>query len=421
MPSLNKTKGPKILTLILMMFSLNTIYVLPYLMYTYYTPLQEAMGLIGKDAAYGRLLNIYGIANVILYLPGGWLADKFDAKKMLVFSMVSTGVLGLLEATWPSYTMLMLIYIGWAFTTVLTYWSASIKCINVISDPDEQGGMFGSLEAGRGIVGLVCTTLFVSIYTAFSANSKQAMGGVVIACSVIMILVGIALAFLMPKTSSANTTNATIGESLKAMGKAFALPITYLLSGMIFAACIAQALNSYYAPYLQNILGMDVKYTVIFSNYNRTVCTVIGAAAAAVLATKVHSSSKVLIGAGISLTASLAIILLMPSTSAFMWPLLVIIVLATLSYVFFRALYYAVIDELGTDKNMVGSVIGIASLIGFIPDTFFTSVCGGWLEADPVGGYHNIFLAGAAAAVLGLVCAVISNILVEKKRAAAAK
>lgn len=419
MPSLNKTKGPKILTLILMMFSLNTIYVLPYLMYTYYTPLQEAMGLVGKDAAYGHLLNIYGIANVILYLPGGWLADKFDAKKMLVFSMVSTGVLGLLEATWPSYTMLMLIYIGWAFTTVLTYWSASIKCINVISDPDEQGGMFGSLEAGRGIVGLVCTTLFVGIYTAFSANSKLAMGGVVIACSIIMILVGIALAFMMPKTSSANTTNATIGGSLKAMGKAFALPITYLLSGMIFAACIAQALNSYYAPYLQNILGMDVKYTVIFSNYNRTVCTVIGAAAAAVLATKVHSSSKVLIGAGISLVASLTIILLMPSTAAFMWPLLIIVVLATLSYVFFRALYYAVIDELGTDKNMVGSVIGIASLIGFIPDTFFTSVCGAWLEADPVGGYHKIFLAGAAAAVLGLVCAVISNILVEKKRAAA--
>ena len=66
-----KTKSSgKIITLILMMLSLNTIYVLPYLMYTYYTPLQEAMNLIGQDAAYGKLLNIYGIANVVLYLPG---------------------------------------------------------------------------------------------------------------------------------------------------------------------------------------------------------------------------------------------------------------------------------------------------------------------------------------------------------------
>lgn len=47
-----KTKNSaKIITLVLMMLSLNTIYVLPYLMYTYYTPLQEAMRLVGQDAA----------------------------------------------------------------------------------------------------------------------------------------------------------------------------------------------------------------------------------------------------------------------------------------------------------------------------------------------------------------------------------
>jgi len=98
-----KSKSSKVVTLILMILAMNTIYMLPYLMYTYYTPLQEAMGLIGRDADYGRLLNVYGIANVILYLPGGWVADKFDCKKLLVFSMVSTGVLGLWEATFPSY------------------------------------------------------------------------------------------------------------------------------------------------------------------------------------------------------------------------------------------------------------------------------------------------------------------------------
>ena len=40
----------------------------------------EAMNLVGREADYGRLLNFYGIANVILYLPGGWVADKFDAR-----------------------------------------------------------------------------------------------------------------------------------------------------------------------------------------------------------------------------------------------------------------------------------------------------------------------------------------------------
>lgn len=159
-----KSKSSKVVTLILMILAMNTIYMLPYLMYTYYTPLQEAMGLIGRDADYGRLLNVYGIANVILYLPGGWVADKFDCKKLLVFSMVSTGVLGLWEATFPSYTILLLIHILFAVTTVLTFWSSSVKCVNMLAEDGEQGGMFGSLEAGRGVSGLVLTIIFTSIY-----------------------------------------------------------------------------------------------------------------------------------------------------------------------------------------------------------------------------------------------------------------
>ena len=48
--STHKSKRNQIVTLVLMMLSLNTIYQLPYLMYYYYTPLQDAMGLIGRDA-----------------------------------------------------------------------------------------------------------------------------------------------------------------------------------------------------------------------------------------------------------------------------------------------------------------------------------------------------------------------------------
>ena len=55
---MKKNKTVKFLTFILLVLSLNTIYLLPYLMYTYYTPLQEAMGLVGRDADYGKLLNV---------------------------------------------------------------------------------------------------------------------------------------------------------------------------------------------------------------------------------------------------------------------------------------------------------------------------------------------------------------------------
>ena len=204
---MKKNKTAKFLTFILLVLAMNTIYVLPYLMYTYYTPLQEAMGLVGRDADYGKLLNVYGIANVILYLPGGWIADKFNPKKLLVFSMISTGILGLWEATWPSYSMLMLIHVLWAVTTVLTFWSSSVKCVNLLADADEQGSMFGSLEAMRGVVGLIVTTICVGLFNLFRSDSSKAMGSIVAVVSVIMIAVGIALALLMPKFNNLHATN----------------------------------------------------------------------------------------------------------------------------------------------------------------------------------------------------------------------
>lgn len=407
---MGKTKNSgKIITLILMMLSLNTIYVLPYLMYTYYTPLQEAMGLVGQDAAYGQLLNIYGIANVILYLPGGWIADKFDAKKLLIISMIGTGILGLWEATWPSYAMLMVIHVAWAFTTVLTYWSSSIKCINVIAGSDEQGSMYGALEAGRGVVGIVLTTFFVGIFTKFSADSSKAMSYVVAACSIVMIVVGIAMIFLMPATGGEGTTNEGLVDSIKAMLGAFKMPITYLLAGMIFGACMAQAGISYLAPYLQNVCGMDQNMTVIFANYNRQICTLVGAAVSAVAAKKMGRSSKFMIYAGIGSVVSYLALFLIPGSHALMYPIMIIMVFSTLCYPVFRALYYAVIDEMGTPKNVVGSVIGIASLLGFLPDTFYTTLCGSRIEADPVGGYKFVFITCLAAMALGLICAIISD------------
>lgn len=414
---MKKNKGTKFLTFILMVLAMNTIYVLPYLMYNYYTPLQEAMGLVGRDSDYGKLLNVYGIANVILYLPGGWVADKFDPKKLLVFSMVSTGILGLWESFWPSYTMLMLIHVLWAVTTVLTFWSSSVKCINMLADSDEQGSMFGSLEALRGVVGLIVTTICVSLFNLLKADSSSAMSAIVRVVSVIMILVGVALALLMPKSNAQEATNATLIDSIKAMGVAFKRPITYLLAGMIFCGSMTLASASYYAPYLQNFCGMPTNIAVTFTSYRGIICQLIAASLAALLAARLKNSTLPMIGAGIVGIVCFVGMILIPASASVLWPIMILTIVASMSVYVFRALYYATVDESGTPKNVVGSVIGIASLLGFLPDTFYTSLCGSWLESDPTGGYKNIFTAACCAMVLGLVCAFLTDRLIKKYRA----
>lgn len=409
-------KSKKIIVLILMMLALSTIYILPYLRYSFYIPLQEAMGLVGQNEKYGTLTSIYGIANFLLYIPGGWIADRFDPKKLMVFSMVSTGALGLWLSTWPGYTALLMIYALLGVTTVLTFWSASIKCINVISASDEQGSMFGGLEAGRGVVSLLVTTLFLAIYAMFRDNSTKSMSAVVISCSVVMILVGAALAFLMPKTGSDGVTNTNIKDSLHAMGKAFKMPVTYILAGMLFCAQMCTQVGSYYAPYLKEGCGMDVMPATIFANYRTVICGVVGGVIAIILAKKVGRSAKVIIWAGLVAIVMYAILTLAPSGSAVVWLLVVIMIIATTCNNVFRSLYYAVIDEVGTQKNVVGSVIGVASLIGFLPDAFFGTVCGSMLDSYGLDGYKRIFFTGILAVTLGLICAFLGNRATTKYR-----
>ena len=89
----NEKNVKKYLALILMMFAMSTIYTLPYLRYSFFTALQDAMGLSNDATKYGNLMSVYGIMNLLMYLPGGIIADKFDSKKLLVFSMVGTGAL----------------------------------------------------------------------------------------------------------------------------------------------------------------------------------------------------------------------------------------------------------------------------------------------------------------------------------------
>ncbi len=101
-------------------------------------------------------------------------------------------------------------------------------------------------------------------------------------------------------------------------------------------------------------------------------------------------------------------------------PFLLLFIIASMGCYIFRALYYAVIDEIGTPKNMVGSVIGIASLVGFIPDTFFLSMCGGWIDKYGTDAYNMIFVACLVATLVSLIGAFISEkkVLEYKKQMA---
>lgn len=415
-------KGQKYLVLVLMVLSLCTIYVLPYLRYTYFTPLQNAMGLADNATAYGSLISVYGIMNVICYLPGGIIADKFDAKKLLVFSMISSGALGLWMSTWPSYNMLMLINILWGITTVLTFWSSSVKCVNMLASDGEQGQMFGLLEGGRGIVGLGLNAVWLAVFAYFSSQAGGEIQGitvVVIGVSILMILDGIALAFLLPKTDNSAATNSNIKESLKAMVKCFTLPITWVLAGVIFTCSAVGASASYYAPYLQGAFGMTAVMAATFAVFRSSGATIVAAPTFGFLSKKMGRSSFLMIVACTGLVVLQVILRFAPTSAAFLWPMMIIMIFVVFFQAGNRAVYWAIIDEAGTPKNMVGSVIGVASIIGFLPDTFINTLFGSYLDNFELSvAYGKIFTFCICCAVMGLTVSIIGERVIKKHQKA---
>ena len=89
-----------------------SVYSMIYMKGTFYNIMQSALRLSHEQL--GTALSLYGMVALISYPLGGWIADSFSSRKMVVLSMGGTIVLGLALASLPSYSWLLLIFV-WRF------------------------------------------------------------------------------------------------------------------------------------------------------------------------------------------------------------------------------------------------------------------------------------------------------------------
>jgi sugar phosphate permease len=67
----------------------------------------------------GDMFAVYGITAMLAYFPGGVIADRYSARKLLTLSMVLTGLGGFYMATIPSGISMALLYGYWGVTSIL--------------------------------------------------------------------------------------------------------------------------------------------------------------------------------------------------------------------------------------------------------------------------------------------------------------
>ncbi|MEA4817824.1 MAG: MFS transporter [[Clostridium] scindens] len=413
---MNKAFIKKYGTLLLLATGAGIIFQLPYIRETFYVPIQNAMNL--SNAQMGLLSSGYATMSLFSYFIGGIIADKFSARKLLTFSFIATGALGLWFSTFPGYTISRVIFVLMGISTIITYWSACIKATRMLGTEEEQGRLFGLQEGLRGIMNALLVFGMTAAFTHFADEVAGASAAIKV-CSIVVIIIGI-LNFIFIEDTKKEENSESFIEVTKGMFKALLIPRVWLLVAIVFTAYSVYGLIAYATTFAQKFYGLSAASAATFGGI-RYLIQGAGGIVGGFLADKLKSRFKVIIGGCIGLALSFGLFIVVPSKAS----LCVMVVANFFVGLFFiyavRSQYFAVHDDAGIPLNMSGRVSGIASCLGYTPDIFMYTLVGSWMDNYGRTGYNMTWAYAMVAAVLCAIITFILSRIVKKEKAAKAQ
>ena len=413
---MNKAFIKKYGTLLLLATGAGIIFQLPYIRETFYVPIQNAMNL--SNAQMGLLSSGYATMSLFSYFIGGIIADKFSARKLLTFSFIATGALGLWFSTFPGYTISRVIFVLMGISTIITYWSACIKATRMLGTEEEQGRLFGLQEGLRGIMNALLVFGMTAAFTHFADEVAGASAAIKV-CSIVVIIIGI-LNFIFIEDTKKEENSESFIDVTKGMFKALLIPRVWLLVAIVFTAYSVYGLIAYATTFAQKFYGLSAASAATLGGI-RYLIQGAGGIVGGFLADKLKSRFKVIIGGCIGLALSFALFIVVPSKAS----LCVMVVANFFVGLFFiyavRSQYFAVHDDAGIPLNMSGRVSGIASCLGYTPDIFMYTLVGSWMDNYGRTGYNMTWAYAMVAAVLCAIITFILSRIVKKEKAAKAQ
>jgi len=399
-----ESKFRKYLTIVALGLAGGSIYFLPYVKYIFYDAQIASMGITNTQS--GLLMTMYTVGNMILYIPGGIIADKVSPKKALIISLVSTTVLGFIYAFSMSFLAGMIIWLALSFSTAFVFWSSLMKAIRIIGTEEEQGFMYGLYYACNGLAGAFTNTLALNAYKTAGGNMENGFFRAVLVGSCVATVAAILIFFLMKEDKSKTVVDDNEPKfQFSDVFKLLKNPVVWILSLTILCGYGFYTSTSYFNPYLTDVIGVspeDSGLVSIIRNYLLLLLSPVGG----LLADKVFKSTcKWLATAFVILAALFGVVMILPEgispTAASLYTLLPGAV-AMMMY----GVVFSTVSEAGIPRIMTGTVIGIASIIGYLPDSIYSVLFGSWLDKSGATGYNYIFtflmITGVVGAILAL-------------------
>nr|WP_123055017.1 MFS transporter [Clostridium sp. JN-1] len=399
----------------------GTIYKLPYLKDAFYVPMQQQFHLTNTQI--GAMLSAYAIVQSFGYIFSMYLTDRFSKKKLLPIGLIGVGALGFFMLTSPGYTGMLILWCLFAVFAELLFWPVLVKSVRLLGGKDEQGRMFGFLEAGRGVVDTIVAFTALGIFQLLGAGSTGLKGAIVF-YSTIVIVVGIISYFLLEDDVIVTTKNKD-GEvnknkiALQGAIKALKMPEVWLVSFTIFSVYSVYCGLTYFIPFLKDIYGLPVALVGAYGIINQYGLKMVGGPIGGFLADKgFKSPSKYIRAAFVAAIAAMTIFIFLPHQKMNVYAGMTFTLgFGTIIFTM-RAVFFAPMEEVEIPREISGAATSVACFVGYAPSMFAFPLFGSLIDKTPgINGYKQVFLLMIAFSVLGFILSSLLVHMVNKKKA----
>jgi len=407
-----KNKFSRWFVIFSLVFAGEMIFSLPFHVARFFRPtLLDVFNLTNTEL--GDIIAVYGITAMLAYFPGGALADRFSARKLMTLSLLATGLGGFYFAQIPNQAGLFFLFGYWGITTIFLFWAAMIKATRDWGGHLSQGKAFGILDGGRGLVAAGAATLAVLILSAFMSGTientsdterQKALEAVIYFYTFMTIIAAVLTWLFITDTDKKNIPKK--GNIRKSIKEVLHKQVVWLQAIIVVCAYSAYKALDYYSLYGVDVLGMNEVDSAWFVS-NASYIRAVSAIAAGFIVDRLSASKVISFLFGILVISYVLLSILKPDEH--MVTVIISNIIITFIAVYaLRGVYFALLEETKVSGKLTGTAVGLISVIGYTPDAFFNSLAGRILDASPgLKGYQHFYLVLAVFSVVGLLATLL--------------
>lgn len=422
----------RFLTIVALIFSGEAIFGLPFVIARVFRPtLLDSFEI--NNLELGMAFSLYGAVAMLSYFPGGALADRFSAKSMMVTSLLTTALGGIVYATLPSLFWLKCLFAYWGLTTILLFWAALIRATRVWGGTEGQGRAFGILDGGRGLFAALLASTLVLVFSLLlpqgldqaTLEDKRTAFSIVIWIVTVLTTLAALLVFLCvpneskgsseedektSKSSSSIEASRFNTHQIKIVLKNPSVWLQGLIIVTAYSAYKGMDDLSLLARDTFHMNDLEAAQVSIIAFWTRPFAALI----AGFLGDRFGGIQTIIASFILIILGDLMIALdLLDSNLPWMFTMNIVITGAAVFGL--RGLYFAIFDHAGVPTELTGTAVGLVSVIGYTPDLFMGPINGYLTYTYPGAlGHQYFFTVLAIFSSIGLIAALMFKRIAKK-------